>query len=33
VLHGHNDLRSSRVRDEVHGAAEALDLTGEHPYS
>jgi hypothetical protein len=33
VLHGHDDLRGSRVRNEIHGAAEALDLTGEHPCS
>ena len=31
VLHGHDDLGGRWVGDEVHGTAEALDFTGEHP--
>lgn len=31
VFHGHDDLGGGWVGDQVHGTAEALDLTGEHP--
>lgn len=31
VFHGHDDLGGRWVGDQVHGTAEALDLTGEHP--
>jgi hypothetical protein len=31
VFHGHDDLGGRGVGDQVHGTAEALDLTGEHP--
>lgn len=31
MLHGHNDLGGRGVGDQVHGTAEALNLTGKHP--
>lgn len=31
VFHGDDDFGLLRVRDEVHGAAEAFDFAGEHP--
>ena len=31
MLHGDDDLGSTRVGHEIHGAAEALDLAGQHP--
>lgn len=32
VFHGDDDLGVGRVGDEVHGAAEAFDFAGQHPF-